>query len=57
MNWTIKSPREANRADGYPKDNKSFKEAAQKVLEDHKEAAEQALRFLEKLSEKFRAND
>jgi hypothetical protein len=54
---TVRSPREENGPDGYPRDNTAFREAAQKVVQARKEDAEQARRFLEKLSSSLRGQD
>lgn len=43
-----------NRPDGYPKNNKGFDEAAEKVVERRAEDTRQAKMFLEKLEESLR---
>ena len=53
---TVRSPREENGPDGYPRDNAAFREAADRVLRKRKRDAEQARRFLEKLSSSLRSD-
>lgn len=53
---TVRSPREENGPDGYPRDNAAFREAADRVLRKRKQDADQARRFLEKLSSSLRSD-
>lgn len=54
---TVRSPREENGPDGYPRDNRAFRRAADKVVKEHQKDAEQARRFLEKLSSSLRESE
>ena len=46
----VKSPREANGPDGYPKYNPEFRRLANKVIADRKKDAAQAKKFLKRLA-------
>ncbi|HEY4012825.1 MAG TPA: hypothetical protein VGM06_05785 [Polyangiaceae bacterium] len=51
------SPSDENGPDGYPRDNAAFREAAAKVLRARQGDAEQARRFLRKLSSSLQDSD
>lgn len=49
----VRSPREENGPDGYPRDNAAFREAADRVLLKCQDGAKQAQQFLDKLNNNF----
>lgn len=51
---SVRSPRDENGPDGYPRHNQAFREAADKVVRARKDDAEQARRFLDALGRGLR---